>query len=60
MQAGNRRGRVFSFFDFRSSFSRCSDFIEASRVKKRLTKTIENWSEKSWLRNALPKAASGL
>ena len=30
-QMENRR--VFSFFDFRSSFSRFSDFIEASRVK---------------------------
>jgi len=26
--------RVFSFFDFRSSFSRFSDFIEASREKR--------------------------
>ena len=25
---------MFSFFDFRSSFARFSDFIEASRVKK--------------------------
>ena len=30
----HRRRRVFSFFDFRSSFSRFSDFIEASREKK--------------------------
>ena len=29
----HRRRRVFSFFDFRSYFSRFSDFIEASRVK---------------------------
>ena len=32
----NRRRRMFSFFDFRSSFSRSSDFIEASRVKFRI------------------------
>jgi hypothetical protein len=30
----HRRRRVFSFFDFRSSFSRFSDFIEASPGKK--------------------------
>ena len=29
----HRRRRVFSLFDFRSSFSRFSDFIEASRAK---------------------------
>ena len=29
----HRRSRVFSFFDCRSSFSRFSDFIEASRGK---------------------------
>ena len=34
----HRRNRVFSFFDFRSSFSRFSDFIEASRVKKKVEK----------------------
>ena len=32
--APHRRRQVFSFFDVRSSFSRFSDFIEASRVKK--------------------------
>ena len=31
----HRRRRVFSFFDFRSSFSRFSDFIEASAQKKK-------------------------
>ena len=34
----HRRRRVFSFFDFRSSFSRFSDFIEASRGKKNKTR----------------------
>ena len=34
----HRRRRVFSFFYFRSSFSRFSDFIEASRVKKKVEK----------------------
>jgi hypothetical protein len=36
----HRRRRVFSFFDFRSSFSRFSDFIEASRVKKSINQKI--------------------
>ena len=36
----HRRRRVFSFFDFRSSFSRFSDFIKLRAKKKRKKKDV--------------------
>ena len=42
----HRRRRVFSFFDFRSSFSRFSDFIEKKGKKKENKKKKERGKKK--------------